>query len=236
MPRANLRGFTLVELLIALFMLSIITLLLFSGLRLGSRAWEGVETFSERVADIRLARVFIERSLRQTRDLSVQLDARKWTIFAGETDRLEWVAPLSARASVPGLYILRLTLQDNESGGKRLMLTRWLLHPDVLNGSGDVPAWEPLLEGFGPDSGVDGRDRDLAGGAYGQTLMVPDVGRFKLAYFGVAEGEQSPAWFDQWTDAEGLPMRVQLDLTADDQAWPIALVTLPGATEIPEPL
>ncbi|NEX17237.1 MAG: general secretion pathway protein GspJ, partial [Halochromatium sp.] len=36
------RGFTLVELLIALSLIGIITLLLFSGLRLGSRSWEAV--------------------------------------------------------------------------------------------------------------------------------------------------------------------------------------------------
>jgi len=59
------RGFTLVELLIALSLIGLITLLLFSGLRLGTRAWEGVETTADRTAELRVARNFLERALVQ---------------------------------------------------------------------------------------------------------------------------------------------------------------------------
>jgi len=64
-------GFTLVELLIALVLIAIISVLMFSGLRLGSRAWEGVETVSDRVSDLRVARNFIERTLRQAQQRSL---------------------------------------------------------------------------------------------------------------------------------------------------------------------
>ena len=67
--RARAQGFTLIELIIALALIALITLLLFSGLRLGTRAWDGVDTVSERHAELRSARTFLDQALRQARDL-----------------------------------------------------------------------------------------------------------------------------------------------------------------------
>jgi general secretion pathway protein J len=230
------RGFTLVELLIALVMLSIITLLLFSGLRLGSRAWEGVETVSERSADLRLALNIIERGLRQARAVELRLEGRRLTVFTGEPERLEFVAPLAAHVGIPGLYILRLELEDSGTEFPRLMLTRWLLHPDVLNGEGDAPAWEPLAEASGFGRADDSLDQDLAAGAQGRTLLVPAVARFELSYYGVPQGAQAPEWLDEWIDETQLPARVRIELTTPEQSWPATLVTLPGPARLAEPL
>lgn len=94
-------GFTLVELLIALVLIAIITVLMFSGLRLGSRAWEGVETVSERVADLRVAHNFFDRTLRQTQQHSLVFDGTMVPVFAGDAESLELVAPLSEHVGIP---------------------------------------------------------------------------------------------------------------------------------------
>ncbi len=225
-------GFTLVELLIALSLISIITLLLFSGLRLGTRSWEAVDTVSERVADLRIARNLIERSLRQTRALSVTLDAVEVPVFAGDAEGVEWVAPLSDHVGIPGLYILRLTLED---GGDypRLVLTRWLLHPEVLAGTDDVPAWEPLMDQVGAAGDLGPFDRDLAAGAYGRTILLPQVARFQLQYFGIQTGTFEAGgiegeWVDDWVDQPEPPQLVRLSLTTPKQGWPAAMIRLPG--------
>lgn len=226
-------GFTLVELLIALSLIGIITLLLFSGLRLGSRSWEAVDTVSERVADLRIARNFIERTLRQTRALSVVFDGVELPVFAGDAEALEWVAPLSEHVGIPGLYILRLTLE--EAGEyPRLVLTRWLLHPEILEGTDETPAWEPLLDQAGSAGDLGPFDRDLAAGAYGRTVLLPQVADFRLEYFGVQVGTfeaggNEGIWADEWIDQTQLPQLVRLSLTTPVQGWPAALVRLPGS-------
>ena len=219
-------GFTLVELLIALVLIALITVLLFSGLRLGSRAWEGVETVSERVSDLRLARNFVETMLRQSRDAAVVVDGIEMRVFAGEPQRLELVAPLSEHVGIPGLYVLRLTL---EAAGEhsRLVLTRWLLHPEVLEGGDDHPPWEPLIDAGGEAADAGPLDRDVAAGAYGRTVLLPAVDRFELAYYGVAEGEQEGEWFEEWLEQPRLPQRIRVDLTTPVQSWPATVVTLP---------
>ncbi|MBK5929389.1 prepilin-type N-terminal cleavage/methylation domain-containing protein [Halochromatium salexigens] len=221
------RGFTLVELLIALSLISLITLLLFSGLRLGSRSWEAVETVSERVADLRIARNLIERALRQTQALTLVVDGVERSVFAGEAEALEWVAPLSDHVGIPGLYILRLGLE--EAGEyPRLVLTRWLLHDEVLNDGAENPIWEPLMEGVGASAEPGAFDRDLAQGAYGRTVLLPRVERFRLEYFGQLPGGVEREWSEEWIDQRALPEAVRLTLSTPEQPWPDALVRLPG--------
>ncbi|MCF7984176.1 MAG: prepilin-type N-terminal cleavage/methylation domain-containing protein [Thiohalocapsa sp.] len=226
-PDARQRGFTLVELLIALTLIAMITVLMFSGLRLGTRAWEGVETVSERVADIRVARNFVEGILRQARPASVFLDGLELQVFAGDAERIDLVAPLTENVGIPGLYLLRFQL---EQGGEhpRLVLVRWLLHPEVLAGGDDYPAWEPLAEAGMELEDAGPLDRDVASGAYGRTVLLPEVGEFGLAYFGISEGQQDPEWLDEWLEERRMPLAVRLTMTTPSQTWPTGVVALTG--------
>lgn len=227
---ASGRGFTLVELLIALVLIAMITLLMFSALRTGSRAWEGVETATERVGDLRVARNFIERTLRQTQQRRLLVDGVPLPVFAGDAESLEFVAPLAENVGIPGLYLLRLGL---ERAGEypRLVLARWLLHPETLAGGDDHPAWEPLADASTLFEDSSPLDRDVAAGVYGRTVLLPQVADFELAYFGVAEGEQDPEWFDEWFEQPRLPRKIRLVLTTPLQAWPAAVIGLPSGDE-----
>ena len=229
-PLRSSRGFTLVELLIALVLITIITVLMFSGLRLGSRAWEGVETVSERVSDLRVARNFIERTLRQAQQRSLVIDGVSRPVFAGDAESVELVAPLSEHVGIPGLYVLRLGLED-AGEYPRLVLARWLLHPETLEGGDDHPAWEPLIDASPLFADSSPLDSDVAAGAYGRTVLLPEVADFELSYFGVAEGEQDPEWSDDWFEQPRLPLKIRLVLTTPRQSWPAAVIELPGAAE-----
>jgi len=225
-PHGCSAGFTLVELLIALVLIAVILVLMFSGLRLGSRAWEGIEIVSERVNDLRVARNFLDRTLRQVRPASIVVDGEEQPVFAGDAASLEFVAPLSEHVGIPGLYVLRLVL---EPAGEydRLVLVRWLLHPEVLEGGDDYPEWQPLAEASSISADEGPLDRDVAAGAYGRTVLLPQVDRFEIAYFGVEEGQSEPEWFEEWLDQPRLPQKVRLSLSTPRQSWPAAVVELP---------
>jgi general secretion pathway protein J len=224
------RGFTLLELLIALALVSLIALLLFSGLRLGTRTWEGVEAAADRTAELRVARNFLERELRQARPIELTFDAQRRFVFAGEEESLEFVAPLSEHVGIPGLYVLRLTLQEGEQ--RQLVLTRWLLNPDVLAGTETAPAWEPLeagqaLRGQSSPSVED----DIAAGAFGSAVLVEKVGELAFGYFGAQQGELEPVWHTDGLDQPRPPLAVQVHLTTTEQTWPDALIRLAEPAE-----
>lgn len=222
-------GFTLVELLIALAMLGLITLLLFSGLRLGSRSWESVERVAAQSDALRFAHGFLMRELSQIRPVETTVDAGNRLVFAGDAGHLEFVAPLSDHLGLSGLYILRLAL-ENRGSGRLLVLTRWLLHPEILTGGDDVPAWEPLT-GEGNRAYDDlPIEMDAAGGAFGRTLLLEDVDAFAVAYYGTAEGEDEPGWHADWFNREVLPTLVRIRLTTTSQTWPELVIALPEQT------
>lgn len=220
------RGFTLIELLIALALVSLITLMLFSGLRLGSRAWDGVDAVSERVSEVRLVRDFLMSTLSQSHGATLMLEAQLLVVFAGDRQRLEFSAPLAEQVGVPGLYILRLEVVPSERD-QALVLTRWLMHPDVLEGLDTAPAWEPLTEETDLFSSSPTQDLDLAGGAYGQTILLDPVSDFEIAYFGLADGEAEPAWREEWLGQSSQPIAVRIRLATPAQAWPDLVVQLP---------
>jgi general secretion pathway protein J len=222
------RGFTLVELLIALAMVGLITLLLFSALRIGSRAWDSVDLVAERTGALRLARDFLQATLSQARATSLIYDGSPVWVFAGDGERLEFVAPLTERVGVPGLYVLRLSL-EGRGDTRDLVLTRWLIHPEVLEGNDEVPAWEPLMDAAGPArSSASSDDMDVAAGAYGRTRLLEDVDTFGIQYYGALEGENEPDWQDEWVNQSTLPWLVRIRLMTVGQDWPDLIVALPA--------
>jgi general secretion pathway protein J len=238
-------------LIIALALVALITVLLFSGLRLGSRAWDGVDTVAERNAELRSARGFLDLALMQARDLVLRYEEQDRQVFAGNADSLEFVAPLSEHVGVPGLYVVRLGI-EGRGEDSRLVLTRWLLHPEVLAGNADTPEWAPLDSDSHGVSGDFAEDRDLIAGAYGQTVLLEGVGEFQLAYFGIAEEGDldraaTPAlakppppnqagrdgevpegtWHEQWVDQPHPPTLIRIHLTSRRQDWPDSVIRLP---------
>ena len=169
-------------------MVALITLLLFSGLRLGSRAWEGVDASAERTGALRLANEFLERTLGQARPATLVVEGEPVSVFAGDRERLEFAAPLSEHVGVPGIYILRLSLEG--SGERRdLVLTRWLMHPEILEGKDDIPAWEPLKDDSERSLGSLRPGSDAAGGAFGRTLLLENVEGLEIGYYGTPTDE-----------------------------------------------
>jgi general secretion pathway protein J len=220
-------GFTLVELLIALAMISLIALLLFSGLRLGLRAWESIDAATEQIGELRLAHGFLARILSQARVASTLVEAETVAIFGGDAESLEFAAPLSEQVGVSGLYVLRLTLEDR-GDARALVLTRWLLHPEVLEGGDGFPPWEPLDQDGARSVADLPVDLDAADGAFGRTLLLDRVDTFEILYHGVAEGETDPDWHEDWFEQTNPPTQLRIRLTTAARTWPDLVIALPG--------
>jgi general secretion pathway protein J len=219
-------GFTLIELLIALALISLITLLLFSGLRMGARAWEAVDAAAERTDAVRLAHDFLTRTVTQARLTTVTLEDKTVLVFGGDRERLEFAAPLAEHVGTAGLYVLRLTLEVHDQQ-TALILTRWLLHPEIVGGSDAVPAWQPLSAAAAPALAQLPTELDTAAGAFGRTPLLEKVAHFEISYYGSVEGETEPAWREDWLEQPRLPLLLRIRLTSPAQTWPDLVINLP---------
>ena len=114
------RGFTLVELVIALSILGILSLLLVNGLGLATRTWDAVEQRTTEAHQGHLSVIFLQRQIELAQPLRLSRDASaKQITFVGQQHALRFVAPLPGHLGAGGMYWFALGLVDS-SGGQAL--------------------------------------------------------------------------------------------------------------------
>ena len=128
MPRRDRRnregGFTLVELLVAITLLGLLSLVLVGGLRFGARAWEKVETDSRELQDLMIARDFLSARLERGLPLAPSGDGSgEQPVFQGSERSLRFLTDMPGRLGARGLQRVALDLRRHEDGAD--LLLRW---------------------------------------------------------------------------------------------------------------
>ncbi|MDG9926766.1 MULTISPECIES: prepilin-type N-terminal cleavage/methylation domain-containing protein [unclassified Pseudomonas] len=103
------RGFTLVEVLIALVLAGLLVVVLFGGFRAGIRSWQLAEQHTASVEEPRQLSALLYRHLGQLLPAEFPPDSsgRVAPAFVGEQERMRYVAPLSMSAGgIPYVFEL----------------------------------------------------------------------------------------------------------------------------------
>lgn len=193
------RGFTLIELVVSMTLLGVVITLLFSALWFAVRSWDAVERRRDAAHTFALIQGVLAQQLRQARPLYVAdaRDSQRKLAFAGEADRISYIAPLSR--GNPILYANTLYLEHGAGGG--------ILHLR-----------------YAPFHPVSGAIEDSVGES---VELMTQVDALDVAYFGAPEAGTVPAWLPYWRDARSLPERIRIRITTHDThigAWPELLV------------
>lgn len=217
-------GFTLVELLIALSLLSMIVVLLFGGIQLGSRSWDGSEARAERNTEMRMVWRLLHDHLAQAKPLfHADGDQGRALLFYGARDALEFVAPMPGYLGVGGDYVIRIQ-RARSRDGTALWFTRWLYHEEILEGEGAIPEWESLA---GRASLMrEGEPEDRA--YYTRSLLVEGLEDIEIDYFGATAPGEEPDWSGDWEEESVLPSLVRMRLRDARGAWPEMIFALPN--------
>jgi general secretion pathway protein J len=105
-------GFTLVELLVAITLLALLSVVLFGGLRFGARAWESGGDSMERTGEIEAVQELLRRTLVEAVAPEPN-DELSQTVFAGASNRLGFYAPMPRHAGTSGLGRYALLLDES---------------------------------------------------------------------------------------------------------------------------
>jgi general secretion pathway protein J len=106
-------GFTLLELVVAITLMGLVLVLLYGGLRLGLNGWDSGEARAEATNRLRLVEEFLRRQLAQSMTVYRTNDRQEKTVvFAGQVDRIEFVAPMLVQLGQGGLYRVRIEVGD----------------------------------------------------------------------------------------------------------------------------
>ena len=200
-------GFTLIEVLVVMSLLSLVMLAMGSALRTTAQTEERVDQRLQRTDEMRVADGFLRSILGRVAARKVPLPVEPGAsqfIFSGQARQITWVGVMPARYGAGGRHHFRLQVQDTRTGSQALVLqyTPWL--DDAV-----PPDWSQA------DSHV----------------LVQGVTAFAMQ-FEDAQPEP-PVWTPQWTMADRLPQRVLLSLQTGAGDWPaivVALRLLPGSS------
>ena len=158
-------GFTLVEIIISLALLSLIFLMLFSSLYSTNRHWQSGLRSADNNTELRLATQFIKSRLSQAAPL-VWFDKKgRQILFKGETESLGFSTTLPAHRGGGGYYFVTLKLLESGTG-LNLGMEYELIGPDL----------SPLEVSPG--------DRPE------QVSLVDDVRKLTFSYYGKESPEQ----------------------------------------------
>jgi len=108
-------GFTLLELLVAITLMSLVLVLLYSGLRLGLNGWDSGEQRAEAASRLRLVQEFLRRQLAQSMTVyRINERQEREVVFGGQSSGVEFVAPMLTQLGQGGLYRIRIEAGDNQ--------------------------------------------------------------------------------------------------------------------------
>ncbi|MCK9605655.1 MAG: prepilin-type N-terminal cleavage/methylation domain-containing protein [Methylomonas sp.] len=188
-------GFTLIEVLIAMTLLGVMVVLLFSSLRIAAESWNAGESKMAAVNQKAVVYQFFKRHLTAIRPLpmlntepSYSLDAVP--AFQGFPQSLRFVAALPASSARKGLQLFSIALDPENSATLLVALTPYR----VTEADQEPVKPEVLLE-------------SIAG--------------LKFAYFGRIEEFAEPQWLEEWAAIESLPSLIKVSIALKDGSyWP----------------
>jgi len=194
------RGFTLLELTIALLLLALMSAVLFGSLKLSAASWDKGEARSDRSNEMRLTEEFLRKTLTSQHPLRLHKATERPLYFTGSEDTISFAAVPPGRAAT-GMYYFRVGLTGG-GDSQRLSLLRVIPDPTET----EPPAF-------------DGADN---------SILAEGIAQIRFSYFGRdkdAAETSEPTWRDRWDDRQRMPDLIRVDVTpATGAPWPTLVV------------
>jgi len=212
-PIDGQKGFTLLELMIALTILGLMITAIFSSLRLGLRAWQKGEERVEQYQRIRVVLEMLETQLRSIYPYRIEdkETKEKFPFFRGEKDSIKFVSSVSFKTEEPmGLCLVwyRVRREDRDLGyapAKAFLASEEL----ILNE--DIFEEETLEEREGVE-------------------LFPEVKHISFQYYGKKKGDEREEWNEKWDAKEEkvLPsaVKISIDLNKTYEEDPLLFYTI----------
>ena len=190
------RGFTLVEVLVAMAIFALLVSVMYGALGSVTRAFDVAEEAVDEAARLRIGNEFLSRLIESAYPVALA-EGRSWVVqFTGDGRSLRFMADMPGYVGSAGVHevVLQVREVEGESG-------LWL-------------AWRPML------MSDDGKGIQ---GEFQERILVPGVSAMQVRYFGAENEEQAPAWSEEWSGMPGLPALVEVHLEDDDSQWPVLI-------------
>ena len=177
------RGFTLIEMLLAVSLVALIMIMAYSGLEASIKMADSGEAFIDRSSRARITHEFLRKQLGRLLPLSFQQDGGKNITFEGESERVRFVGPMPGYLGRGGAYVQELYFARGNQGS----VLNYRFH--MLNGFD-----EDKFEQVEP------------------VALLEGVARGNFSFRSVDPQGTLKDWSGDWEDGQSVPLMVRLDL------------------------
>lgn len=201
-------GFTLVELLVVMSLMSLVMLALFSAMRSMGQVEARIDARLARSDELRSADTFLRFALGRasTQKMTGLQPGVSQLPFMAQPESVMWVGVMPARYGAGGRHFFRLGAEPSQQGQTALVLrfTPWI-------NNAEPPNW-----------------------AASQALVLAQtLTSLGIRYLDTAKA--SFTWRNDWPFNDRLPVAVDLAVVTNHESWPdliIAMRALPGSSDV----
>ncbi len=195
-------GFTLVELLLALSLMSMLLALAYGGLRASTRAADKGQAVLEDSGRIRMAHQFVRKQLNQMAPLAFAEngDQQERVVFEGSARKIRYVAPMPGYLGFGGPQVQELEIISGDEGDQ-LVLSH------------------ALLQGF-EEGNLYLRD---------PIVLLEQIEFAEFGFLGRDETGELTGWVNQWAQPGQLPEAVSLEIEFAEEVyirWPLLMASV----------
>lgn len=186
MKRNNASGFTLIETVISLTLLSCITIIGYEGLIFGMNQWRSGHDRMQFQYDYHQALGWMRDKLGSAEKvIRIGGDDQAY-LFDGSPRSVEFVARYDHTRRA-GLYVSKIHLNQRDHS---LSVSYYLHHPDVA--------------------------KNLQNALPQQVALLTNVASVRFSYYGRQLGSKKKDWHDSWSDQNSLPQLLKLEIDTVD--------------------
>ena len=194
-------GFTLLELLVAVTLLAMLSVMMYGGLSFGARIWERSGQTSQRQSQVQIVQGLLRREIAQ---IEAAVAGTRFgdagLAFLGGPESLTFVGPMPSYLGLGGDYLIRVET-DGFGGSKSLVFDWELFRPD--------------------QSGLEFTDTAE------REVLLQGIEGIQFAYFGASGRSEVAEWHERWEDEIELPQLVRLRVDFPQEGtrvWPDLVV------------
>ncbi|MCB1639157.1 MAG: prepilin-type N-terminal cleavage/methylation domain-containing protein [Thiothrix sp.] len=198
-------GFTILEMMVALVLMALLFLALFSGFNTIGRSWDATEARINRTEDMRLVGEFLRSQLSQTMVVRIPGDKGPVYAFEGGSRYVRYAAPLQPLQHHGGIYLIELGIASGKQGDK-LEMRYAPYRPDM--------GWDEAFEDTEP------------------VLVYDGLGSIRFGYYASESMDEDPYWQDSWEEKSVYPLLLRIRIEdRERRPWPELVIDLPQVDE-----
>lgn len=194
-PIDDQSGFTLVELLVGIALLSLLTIAILASVRFATHAWNVGITHTDRLDRMILVQSLAHRLIGGSYPLYVTTDpTRPHVAFDGTKSAIDFLGPTLSSQDTGGRMRYRLSTEQRGGHSTLILASRHEL-----------------------------ADRSASTGSE-TTTLVERVDTAEFSYFGQTQPDRQASWQAEWSGQRSLPSLVRIRVAVAGKQWPDLIV------------